>query len=157
MSLSTIFLLCLRPFTTDATCDLQDQSWLYHPLHTRPRCDNKALLGVIKQHTPSVASSTHQRERWVMFSNIPNIPNILLVAQHTRERWVMFPKFLLWIFIFLCRRPICSGPILGDAVWQSVKAILRLVGKRVGRLGRLARISTKVKISEEQIRSTFQF
>ena len=123
MSLSTIFLLCLRPFTTDATCDLQDQSWLYHPLHTRPRCDNKALLGVIKQHTPSVASSTQLRERDESCFQI-----------------------------FFSESPICSGPILGDAVWQSVKAILRLVGKRVGRLGRLTQISTKVKISEEQIR-----
>ena len=51
------FLLYLDPIYCDATCDIQAQSWLYEPLHTRPPCDNKApRLVAVKQHVPSVAS-----------------------------------------------------------------------------------------------------
>ena len=51
------FLLYLDPIYSDATCDIQAQSWLYEPLHTRPPCDNKApRLVAVKQHVPSVAS-----------------------------------------------------------------------------------------------------
>ena len=58
------FLLYLDPIYSDATCDIQAQSWLYEPLHTRPPCDNKApRMLAVKQHVPSIASRGCHQEK----------------------------------------------------------------------------------------------
>ena len=80
------FLLYLDPIYCDATCDIQAQSWLYEPLHTRPPCDNKApRLVAVKQYVPSVASRGGRQEKEKNMSHDHPYPSEVIFEDNLTE------------------------------------------------------------------------
>ena len=146
------FLFYLDPIYSDATFDIQAQSWLYEPLHTRPPCDNKApRMLAVKQHVPSIASRGCHQEKENMSHDL--ITHIFLreclrkISQNVWGKW--HRKFFRWDCLMCNLVPVPTNLPLSDIKWQGLaecQSNVQIVGEKVvGRLGSRTQISAKAK------------